>query len=310
MQKVVTVWDSRYCTNAALTNSTVKQADVVRLASAKGLLDICPAVPFDAAETWADIAQVHVPGYATAVRTGRPEGLAESQGFRWSPEFADAVARIWQGQYWAAARVIETGGFVFHPVSGAHHAGRAEGMGFCTLNFLAGAALRVLREGRVRRVAIVDLDAHQGNGTFEWVVGEPRLAHFDISHGYWGVMRTPSWAEYYVASDSAQYAGYLAQLDGWIARQKPDVVFYQAGVDCYELDPVGGIVGVTPEFIAQRDRAVLTCLRDRKIPTVINLGGGYVSTGANHEAGESVAMHVETARIAADVLSSGETVCA
>jgi len=62
--------------------------------------------------------------------------LAQSQGFRWSPEFADALARIWNGQFVAAKMALDTKGIVFHPVSGAHHAGFSRGSGFCTFNFL------------------------------------------------------------------------------------------------------------------------------------------------------------------------------
>jgi acetoin utilization deacetylase AcuC-like enzyme len=267
---------------------------VIELAQAEDLLDIRIAT-FDAEATWADIARVHDQRFVEAVRHGRPKEVAQSQGFRWSPEFADALVRIWNGQYAAAKLALETGGIVFHPVSGAHHAGFSRGSGFCTFNFLAGIALRTIRERLVNATGIIDLDAHTGNGTFYWVENEPGLAAFDISGGDWlGNVTYPSWAEYYVAHNAVQYAQFLERLPAWLDRTKPEIVFYQAGIDCWEQDGVGGIDGVTAEFLSVRDRFVLGHLVQREIPTVINLGGGYEA--------HSPELHVLTARIAVDLL--------
>jgi acetoin utilization deacetylase AcuC-like enzyme len=104
----------------------------------------------------------------------------------------------------------------------------------------------------------------------------------------------PSWAEYYVAHNAVQYAQFLERLPEWLDRTKPEIVFYQAGMDCWEQDGVGGIDGVTAEFLSGRDRFVLGHLMQREIPTVINLGGGYET--------HSPELHVLTARIAADLL--------
>lgn len=289
--KLLTVWDDRYCTTAASTNSTTKQAAIMQAALAEGLLDVqeMKASALDGA--WADVDRVHDPAYAEAVRTGKPRQLAESQGFTWSPAFADALARIWVGEYAAAMLALVESRFVFHPVSGAHHAGYRRGSGFCTLNFLAGAALRLIREDAIDSVGIIDLDAHQGNGTFDWVKADSRIAAFDVSGGSWGVDRTPWWAPYFVVKDDAEYEAVLVgRLDQWLDAVTPEVVLYQAGMDCWDRDPVGGIRGVDRSFLAWRDRYVLKALHERKIPTVINLGGGY--------AAESVALHVQTARIA------------
>ena len=106
---IATVWDDRYSTDAAYTNSTSKQAVVVRMARDEGLLDL-RSMPFDAEAAWADIATVHHQAYVDAVRTGAPRHLANSQGFDWSPEQADAVARIWSGHI-AACRMPPDGRF-------------------------------------------------------------------------------------------------------------------------------------------------------------------------------------------------------
>ena len=270
---------------------------MIELARAEDLLDIRTAT-FDAEATWVDIARVHDQRFVEAVRHGRPTELAQSQGFRWSPEFADALVRIWNGQYAAAKLALESKGIIFHPVSGAHHAGFSRGSAFCTFNFLAGIGLRLMREGSVNNTGIIDLDSHTGNGTFFWVKDEPGLAAFDISGGDWlGGAEHPYWSEYYVARNAVRYTEWLGRLPAWLDRNKPEIVFYQAGMDCWEHDRVGGIDGVTEKLLGVRDRFVLMHLTQREIPVVISLGGGYEE--------RSPVLHVETARIAAGLLRGG-----
>ena len=293
MTTLRTVWDARYGSTAAPTNSTTKQAAVVALGDSEGILSVRGTNDFEPDRVWADIARAHDPAYAAAVRTGTPRARAQGQGFEWSAEFAESVARIWHGQEVAARLALHEGGFVFHPVSGAHHAGRDHGSGFCTLNFLAGAATKMLDEGHVGTVGIIDLDAHQGNGTWEWVKDDARLAHFDIAGGSWGVKSNLARAPYYVAYDAVAYLECVALLEAWLGLTKPGLVFYQAGMDCWEHDGVGGIAGVSTAILAERDAYVIALLRDWNIPTVIVLGGGYEP--------ESIALHIQTARIALEV---------
>jgi len=294
MLKLPTVWSERYCVDAAPTNSTSKQARVVDMV--RGILDITD-VELSSDAAWADIARVHSPDYVNAVRTGRPRGLAESQGFSWSPAFAESVARIWNGHS-AACTLARIGRIVLHPVSGAHHAHRDRGGGFCTFNFLAGEALNCLRDSVASRVLIVDLDAHQGDGTYALAGGDSRIALFDIAGSDWmgGSGRGSGRVQYAVVRDSESYWMRLQRLPALLDSFAPDLVQYQAGVDCYEGDPVGGIRGVTADFIAERDRYVINAIADRHIPMVINLAGGYTD--------ESEQMHAQTIRIALDALVS------
>lgn len=285
----MTIWDDRYCTDAAPTNSTSKQAAVMRLARAEGLVEVRHA-PFDADATWADIATVHDRAYVEAVRTGSPRRLAESQGFRWSTAQADAVARIWNG-HTAACRLAAAAGLVLHPVSGAHHAGAAEGSGFCTFNFLSGAARAVLREG-LRLVAIVDLDVHQGDGTYELEAGNPGVALFDIAGSRWADVSSDDRVEYRIVGDAESYREALRRLPAFLDRLHPDLVQYQAGMDPFEHDPIGGLDGVSEAFLTWRDAFVIGQVRRRGIPLVVNLAGGY-------SAGVSERLHLNTVRVMA-----------
>lgn len=290
--RLTTIWDDRYSVRAARTNSTLKQARVVQMASEQRLLEFHP-VAFHAGLIWADIARVHAPAYADAVRTGYPRTLAESQGFDWSPAFAESVALIWGGHL-AACRLALEARAVFHPVSGAHHARRDRGAGFCTFNFLAGACRRVLEEGIVRRVLVVDLDAHPGDGTYALIGSDPRVALFDIAGSDWIGQFDTDRIFYQTATGPEQYRAHLARLPLLLDQFRPDLVQYQAGMDCHEHDPVGGIDGIDDEFLRERDRFVIREVLARQLPLVINLAGGYEHF--------SERLHVETARVALEVI--------
>jgi acetoin utilization deacetylase AcuC-like enzyme len=270
----VTIWNHNYCVEAARTNSTQKQARVVEAALAEGLLDVRD-VPIDEVRVWADIASTHAPEYVEAVRTGDPRALAQSQGFRWSPEFAESVARIWNGHQ-AACRLALERGIVLHPVSGSHHAGYSHGGGFCTFAFLVGAGRALLREGLVQRVAIIDLDAHTGNGTWELVHRDKQFALFDLAGWPWIPEQDDGRVIYRAAKNAEEYMEALHSLPAWLDANKPQIVQYQAGADPFEGDDIGGIPGVTTDLLRERDAFVIRELLARKIPTVIDLAGGYV----------------------------------
>ncbi|MCX6551303.1 MAG: hypothetical protein NTY02_09930 [Acidobacteria bacterium] len=283
------MWDAAYVTDAAPTISTTKAARVIELAQAEGLVDLRQA-PFDEDAAWADMAAVHDPAYVDAVRTGQPRRLAESQGFRWSPAFAAAAARIWSAHAWAC-RLARTEGTVVHPVSGAHHARRNSGSGYCTFNFLAGAARQAADENR-GPVAVIDLDAHPGDGTYALLKDDPRVALFDIAGSAWGCTGDGVRIVYHEVANAAEYRAALATLPRFLDRVRPVLVQYQAGMDPFEDDRVGGIDGVTRTFLAWRDRFVLRELAARGIPTVVNLAGGYIRDVTPR-------LHVQTIRIAA-----------
>jgi acetoin utilization deacetylase AcuC-like enzyme len=285
------IFDPRYCTTAAPTIGTTKQAETVRAARQMGVLDLRPWT-FNDTLAWAGVERVHDPAYVRAVRCGQPRPLAESQGFTWSPQFAEAVARIWAGHLYAC-RLALAEGVVFHPVSGAHHAHRDRGAGFCTFNFLVGAGLAMLDGAGIGRVAIVDLDAHQGDGTHALVGDDRRIGLFDIAGQDWIGQAEGDRVTLSVVRSADQYATALSRLPAFLDRFEPGLVQYQAGADCHQDDPIGGIAGVDAAFLAWRDRIVIGEVVRRGIPLVVNLAGGYQPEG------KTVGLHVETMRIAA-----------
>jgi acetoin utilization deacetylase AcuC-like enzyme len=231
-----------------------------------------------------------------AVRTGEPRALAQSQGFRWSPEFAASVARIWNGHQ-AACRLALSEGLVLHPVSGAHHARREQGGGFCTFNFLVGAGRAALREGLVQRVAVIDLDAHTGNGTWELVRDSAAFSLFDIAGWPWIPEQDDGRVIYRAAKNAEEYLEALHCLPAWLDANRPQVVQYQAGADPLADDDIGGIPGVTTDLLRERDALVIRELLARQIPVVVNLAGGYVP-----EVSEE--LHLQTIRVMANALDT------
>lgn len=255
------------------------------------MLDLRPW-SFNEARAWAGIRRVHDAAYVDAVRTGEPRALAESSGLTWSPALARSAVSIWAGHL-AACRLAQAEGVVLHPVSGAHHARRSRGSGFCTFNFLVGAGLQLLEAGAVRKVAIIDLDAHQGDGTWHLVQNDERFGIFDVAGTDWVGERESGRVLMRVVSDAEGYRKAVGALPGFLDRFQPDLVQYQAGMDCHQEDLAGGIPGVGANLLASRDRFVIEAVAARRIPLVIDLAGGYQPNDW------AVSLHLGTIRIAA-----------
>jgi acetoin utilization deacetylase AcuC-like enzyme len=157
---------------------------------------------------------------------------------------------------------------VVHPVSGAHHARVASGSGFCTFNYLA-------RRPTVRSTLILDLDAHYGDGTDLMTAGLPEFSHFDIH----GSSRTETdltpRGQWHGVRNATEYFAALTSLPTALDRA-PDLIHWQAGMDPYELDDVGGITGMSARRLYKRDLFVAREIVRRRISTVVTLAGGYV----------------------------------
>ncbi len=275
---VPTVWDPRYVTHAAPLTSTTKAGAVVE--AWRHLLHVVPTPSPDDLETvWDHIATWHAPDYVTAVRTGTPIHRAESQGFRWSPAFADSVARIWLGQHVAHRLAHALGRIVLHPVSGAHHAWPHTGSGYCTFNYVVAALGLVLSDRPDARVAVIDLDAHYGDGTVAFVRQTQLPVHiFDVHGGRAGheeVLESGQMLSFGVGN-AREYNQALDRLPAFLDRHAITDAVYLAGVDPYEHDPVGGVAGMSAEALRGRDDVVVAALNARGIASVVNFAGGYV----------------------------------
>jgi len=241
-----------------------------------GILTAGQIKPSPLAET-EDIARAHDADYMAAVRDGRLDAQAQRRiGLPWSRNLVDRVTATMGGAVAAAEAALEFG-LSGQLAGGTHHAHRDFGAGYCVFNDFAIAALKVLAEGWARRVAIVDLDVHQGDGNAAILTGHPDVFVFSMQ----GAKNFP---HHRVASDldvdlpdgtgDDAYLRALADHLPAVFDFRPDLVLYQAGVDPLAEDRLGRLA-LTLDGLAKRDRLVLTECRSRGIPVSLGLGGGY-----------------------------------
>jgi len=165
------------------------------------------------------------------------------------------------GSMLSAARAALGYGIAISPSAGFHHAGYDYAGGFCTFNGLMVAACILHREGRVRRVGILDFDTHYGDGTDDIIetLGIGWIEHFTAGADY----HRPSQAE-----------EFLRALPGIVQSMKRcDLILYQAGADPHVDDPLGG--WLTTKQLAERDLIVFETTKALGLPIAWNLAGGY-----------------------------------
>jgi acetoin utilization deacetylase AcuC-like enzyme len=236
-----------------------------------------------------EIATVHDPAYVAAVRTGLPPDLAESQGFVWDPGLWPMVCAS-NGGAVAAARAALQDGVAGSLSSGLHHARRAHGAGFCTFNGLVLAAHAACAAG-VRRVLILDLDAHCGGGTYALIAADPRIWQLDVAVNPFDRYRP---AARTTLDPIARAADYLPLIETRLealaaARLGFDLCLYNAGMDPYEACPIGGCPGITRAILEARERLVFAWCRTQQIPVAFVLAGGYI--GPQFPVPDLVALH-------------------
>lgn len=235
-----------------------------------------------------DLELAHDPLYVDAVVRGTlDEGRIRRLGFPWSESLVRRTFRSVGGTLAALAWALETGS-AGHLAGGTHHAFRDRGEGFCTFNDLAVAVYVARRDHGVRRVAIVDLDVHQGNGTASIFAGDDDVFTLSLHGGRnypFHKERSSLDVELHDGCDDGAYLAALVPALEAVAAFRPDLVLYQAGVDVLEGDRLGRL-RVTLEGLAQRDRLVFSLVRRLGVPVVVTLGGGY-----HREIGRTVAAH-------------------
>lgn len=236
--------------------------------------------------TWDELRLVHDPEYVDAVATGTlPADAQRRIGFPWSPMMVERSRRS-VGATIAAARDVmcrSAASLALHGVAanlagGTHHAFRDRGEGYCVFNDVAVAASLLRRDRVAERIAIVDCDVHQGNGTAAIFRDEPAVFTFSL-HGAKNFPFRKETSDLDVTfDDGAGDDEYLAALDRHLAvvldGHQPDVVFYLAGADPYEGDRLGRLK-LTIAGLQQRDRMVFDACRLRQLPVVVVMSGGY-----------------------------------
>jgi acetoin utilization deacetylase AcuC-like enzyme len=177
-----------------------------------------------------------------------------------------------------AGRLALAEGLAGSAAGGSHHARRRQGAGFCVLNDVAVAARTLQSEGLVRRVLVVDLDVHQGDGTADCLALSPDLFTLSIHcENNYPAQKIAGDLDIGLPDrlDDAAYLDVLrARLPPLLDAFAPDLVFYNAGVDPHRDDRLGRLC-LTDDGLLARDRYVVAQARARGIALAAVIGGGY-----------------------------------
>jgi acetoin utilization deacetylase AcuC-like enzyme len=243
-----------------------------------------------------DLRLVHDSEYVDAVIGGTvPADVQRRIGFPWSPQMVERSRRSVGATIAAAIAALEDGAAA-NLAGGTHHAFADRGEGFCVFNDVAVAARVLQRDLHARRIAVVDLDVHQGNGTAAIFAGDPSVFTFSM-HGDKNFPFRKEASDLDVAlADGTGDEEYLALLDRHLRevlnRHQPDFVFYLAGADPFEGDRLGRLK-MTIDGLRRRDEIVMEACTRARLPVAISMSGGYA-----HDIDAIVTIHSNTIRVA------------
>jgi acetoin utilization deacetylase AcuC-like enzyme len=219
-------------------------------------------------------------------------------GFPLNAQLLARELRITQGTI-DAAHFAMSNGIAFNVAGGTHHAGSNWGEGFCLLNDQAVAANYLLNKNLAKRILIIDLDVHQGNGTAEIFQNEPRVFTFSMHGDKNFPFRKEISSLDVPLDDGVQDEEYLSTLNlnlkKAFERAKPDFVFYLSGVDVLSTDKLGKLA-LSKTACKERDRMVLQACKDKDLPLQVSMGGGY-----SIDIRDIVDAHCNTYRLAFDL---------
>ncbi len=235
----------------------------------------------------------HDPAYVEALARGSLDRAIERAiGLPWSRElYLRSCASV--GGSLAAAEAALEDGIAGNLGGGTHHARRDAGAGFCVFNDLAVVALTLLARGRVRRVSVIDLDVHQGDGNGALLGGVPGVSILDMYCEKNYPVRKVLAGDAVALPDGTTDAEYLDALAEHLpAALDAEIVLYLAGVDALAADRLGRL-SLSARALEARDEMVLAACSARGVPVSLALGGGYAEP-----IDESVAAYAATYRIA------------
>jgi acetoin utilization deacetylase AcuC-like enzyme len=198
-------------------------------------------------------------------------------GFPLNGQLIEREGRIAKGTI-DGALFAKQFGVAFNVAGGTHHAGSNWGEGFCMLNDQAIASNYLLNNDLAKRILIIDLDVHQGNGTAEIFLNQPSVFTFSM-HGAQNFPFRKEKSDLDIplangTSDEEFLTTLQRVLPQIIKKHQPDFVFYLSGVDVLETDTLGKLA-LSKEACKQRDQIVFeTCLK-YQLPVQVSMGGGY-----------------------------------
>lgn len=257
-----------------------------------------PMLALSPPEEHADLLRAHDAAYVRSFEQGCLDDKAMRRiGLPWSDHLVRRTRATVGGAVAAARSALETG-LSGQLAGGTHHAHRDFGAGYCVFNDFAVAALRALDESWVDRVAVVDLDVHQGDGNAAILAAHPDVfvlsIHCERNFPFRKVASDLDVALPEGTEDDAFLRALEEALPAVLAF-RPGLVLYQAGVDPLKQDRLGRM-NLTFAGLMRRDRLVLTRCARAGIPVSMAIGGGYADPIA-----ATVTAYANTYRVAGEV---------
>jgi acetoin utilization deacetylase AcuC-like enzyme len=199
-----------------------------------------------------------------------------------------------------AGRLALQMGFAYHVGGGFHHAFRDHGEGFCAINDVAIAILRLQKDGAIKRALTIDCDVHHGNGTAALFAGDDSVFTLSIHQSdNYPAEKPPSNLDIHLR-DGTNDEEYLQRLENGVKAAltmfRPELIIYLAGADPFQKDQLGGL-SLSFQGLRERDRFVIETAVAEKIPITTVLAGGYA---ANTD--DTITIHANTATVAKEVL--------
>ncbi len=249
----------------------------------------------------ADILLTHDPDYFQKLVTQTLSASEQRKiGFPQSPELTHRELVIAQGTIDCCYYALEHG-VAMNVAGGTHHAFADRGEGFCLLNDMAVAANFLLHQKDARKILIIDLDVHQGNGTAKLMEKEERVFTFSM-HGEHNYPFHKEKSDLDIGlkdgTDGRTYLNTLRNVLPQLIREvKPDFAFFLSGVDILSTDKFGKF-NISLDECKQRDEIVFGLLQEAGIPVTVAMGGGY-----SPDIRVIVEAHCNTFRLANDLAS-------
>jgi acetoin utilization deacetylase AcuC-like enzyme len=247
------------------------------------------------AATWGQLRRTHSDDWLERVRDGRIERREElALGLPWSPELVERSRRS-TGATLMAARAALDDGVAANLGGGTHHAFAHAGRGFCVFNDVVTAIRELRAEGTVRRVLVVDVDVHQGDGTHSLLAGDADA--FTLSVNGWRnypFRRVPGDLDVDLpdgTGDERYLEELRAALTQALRRARPGLCFVLAGADPYEGDRLGRLA-LTMNGLRERDVLLRDTLAQAGVPVCVTLAGGYAE-----DIRDTVEINVNTLRV-------------
>ena len=219
-------------------------------------------------------------------------------GFPLSKELVTREMTIAQGTIDCVNYSLKNG-ISMNIAGGTHHAFYDRGEAFCMLNDQAIAAKYLINKKLAKKIMIIDLDVHQGNGTAS--IFNTNEEVFTISfHGKKNYPFRKEKSDIDVEfDDNTDDQFYLKKLKDLIPNLidnfRPDFIFYLSGVDVLNNDKLGRL-GLSIDGCRERDKFILELCKKNSIPVQVSMGGGYSELLKN-----IIEAHSNTFRLAQEI---------